>query len=69
MTISDFLRRNTPQDFLVRGTPVEIRNEVKKLKEELGGGGGCIISNGITVQADVPLDNMVAMIDEVRNMH
>ncbi len=54
---------------MVRGTPVEIRNEVKELKEELGPGGGCIISNGITVQADVPLDNMVAIIDEARNMH
>lgn len=24
------------------------------------------MSNGITIQADVPLDNMVAMIDEAR---
>lgn len=57
------------QDLLVRGTPVEIRNEVKKLKQELGAGGGYIISNGIPVQADVSLDNMVAIIDEARNMH
>lgn len=27
---------------------------------------GYIMSNGITVQADVPLDNMVAMIEEAR---
>ncbi len=54
------------QDLLPRGSPEEIRNEVKRLKRELGREGGYIMSNGITVQADVPLDNLVAMIDEAR---
>ena len=54
------------QDLLPQGAPEEIRNEVKKLKQELGRGGGYIISNGITIQADVPLDNIIAMIDEAR---
>ena len=54
------------QDLLPRGTPEEIKNEVRKLKQVMGRGGGYIFSNGITIQADVPLDNLVAMIDEAR---
>lgn len=54
------------QDLLVSGTPDAIREEVKKLKLNLGNGGGFIMSNGITVQSDVPLENMVAMIEEAR---
>jgi len=54
------------QDLLVWGTPDEVRTEVRKLKQELGRGGGYIMSNGITLQADVPLDNMIAMIEEAR---
>jgi len=32
----------------------------------MGAGGGYILEPGITVQADVPLENMLAMIDEAR---
>ncbi len=55
------------QDLLVRGTTGEIRDEVRRLKRELGRGGGYIVGNGITIQADVPLDNIVAMIEEARS--
>jgi uroporphyrinogen decarboxylase len=54
------------QDLLVWGSPDEIRTEVEKLKGELGRGGGYIMSNGITIQADVPLENMIAMIEQAR---
>ena len=54
------------QDLLVTGSPEEIRNAVRTLKRELGRGGGYVVGNGITVQADVPLENLVAMIDEGR---
>jgi uroporphyrinogen decarboxylase len=54
------------QRLLPRGGPEEIRREVRRLKTELGRGGGYILEPGITVQADVPLDNMVAMIEEAR---
>jgi uroporphyrinogen decarboxylase len=54
------------QDLLVWGTPEEIRDEVRKLKRELGKGGGYIVGNGITIQADVSLGNIVAMIEEAR---
>ena len=53
------------QDLLPRGTPEEVRTEVRRLKREMGVGGGYILAPGITIQADVPLRNLVAMIDEV----
>ncbi|MDP2983268.1 MAG: uroporphyrinogen decarboxylase family protein [Candidatus Latescibacter sp.] len=56
------------QDLLPRGRPEEVRDEVRKLKRELGRGGGYIFSNGITIQADVPLENLIAMIDEARRI-
>ncbi|MBN1675797.1 MAG: hypothetical protein JXR37_32435 [Kiritimatiellae bacterium] len=54
------------QDLLVSGTPDQIRAEVRRLKREMGAGGGYILEPGITLQADVPPENMVAMIDEAR---
>ena len=52
------------QDLLPTGTPQQIRDEVRRLKEDMGAGGGYILEPGITLQADVPLDNMLAMIEE-----
>lgn len=54
------------QDLLPRGTPEEVRAEVRRLKHEMGRGGGYILEPGITVQADVPVENIAAMIDEAR---
>jgi uroporphyrinogen decarboxylase len=54
------------QRLLPRCRPEEIRLEVRRLKLELGRSGGYILEPGITVQADVPLENMVAMIEEAR---
>ena len=54
------------QDLLPHGTPQQIRDEVRRLKEKLGDGGGYILEPGITLQADVPLDNLVALIEEAR---
>lgn len=52
------------QDILVSGTPREVKNEVKYLKETMGKEGGYILEPGITIQADVPAENLYAMIDE-----
>lgn len=52
------------QDLLIRATPEEICEEIKKLKEQMGKGGGYILEPGITIQADVPSENIVAMIEE-----
>ena len=54
------------QDILPRGTVEQVRAEIKRLKQDMGKGGGYILEPGITIQADVPLDNLVAMIDEAR---
>lgn len=56
------------QDLLPRGSPEQVREEVRKLIREMGRGGGYILEPGITIQADVPLENMVAMIDEARQL-
>lgn len=52
------------QDLLVFGTQDAVRAEVRRLKSEMGQRGGFILEPGITIQADVMLDNLVAMIDE-----
>jgi uroporphyrinogen decarboxylase len=68
----DFGRRLTfcggvrTQDLLPRGTPAEVRAEVRRLKREMGAGGGYILEPGITLQTDVPLENIIAMMDEAR---
>ncbi len=54
------------QDLLPYGTPEEVREEVRRLKREMGKGGGYILEPGITIQADVPIENIAAMIDEAR---
>ena len=54
------------QDILVSATPDEVRDEVFRLKREMGRGGGYILEPGITIQADVPLKNILAMIEAAR---
>jgi len=54
------------QTLLVNGSPEQVRDEVRRLKREMGRGGGYILEPGITLQADVPQKNMVAMIEEAR---
>ena len=49
------------------GTEREVREEVRRLKDEMGAGGGYILEPGITVQADVPLKNIIAVIEEAQN--
>jgi len=52
------------QTLLVQGTPEQVKAEVRRLKREMGRGGGYILEPGITLQADIPPENIVAMIDE-----
>ena len=55
------------QDLLPTGTPEEVQAEVRRLRRYMGAGGGYILEPGITVQADVPTRNIVAMIEEARS--
>ena len=54
------------QELLIKGTAEEVRREVQRLKRQMGAGGGYIIEPGITIQADVPVENLIAMIDEAK---
>ena len=47
-------------------TPQQIRDEVKRLKDQMGRGGGYILEAGITIQADVTLENVLALIDQAQ---
>ena len=50
------------QRLLVGGTPEDVRNEVRRLQRTMGEGGGYILEPGITLQADIPLANILALI-------
>jgi uroporphyrinogen decarboxylase len=52
------------QDLLPKGTAEEVRAEVRTIKREMGEGGGYVLEPGIIIQADVPLENIAALIDE-----
>jgi len=54
------------QDVLPYGAPQEVRDEARRLKDVMGKGGGYILEPGITLQADVPTTNLLALIDEAR---
>jgi uroporphyrinogen decarboxylase len=54
------------QTLLVSGTPGEVRREVRRLQREMGRGGGYILEPGITLQADVPEANLIALIEAAR---
>jgi uroporphyrinogen decarboxylase len=53
------------QQLLPFGTPDEIRAEVRRLKSELGAGGGYVFTSSKPIMDEVPLANAVAFIDEV----
>ena len=56
------------QDLLPNGSDSQVRDEVRRLKSEMAKDGGYILEPGITIQADVPLDNIIAMIEEARKV-
>ena len=51
------------QTILPHGTPQEVENDVKRKISALAKGGGYILSGGHNIQADVPPENVIAMID------
>lgn len=54
------------QQLLPGGTPEEVWAEVRRLGDELGQGGGYILEPGITVQDDVPVENLLAAIEAAK---
>jgi len=53
------------QRLLPSDSPAEIRAEVRRLKGELGRGGGYVFSSSKPIMRDVPVENAVAMIEEM----
>lgn len=54
------------QRILPRGTPDEVRAEVRRVIEALAPGGGYMVSSVHSVMDDVPAENILAMVDAVR---
>lgn len=54
------------QQLLPMATPDAVRTEVWRTAEEMGRGGGYILEPGITVQGDVPLANVLALVEAAR---
>lgn len=46
------------------GTPAEVRAEVRVRRDVLGKGGGYILAPSHELQGDIPLENMLAFLDE-----
>ncbi len=55
------------QRVLPRGTPQQVRDEVKRRIDDLAPGGGFIFNTVHNIQADVPPENIVAMWETVRD--
>jgi uroporphyrinogen decarboxylase len=54
------------QQLLPHGTPGQVRDEARRLMDEVGRDGGFIIGPSHDMPGDIPLENMIAFIDAVR---
>ena len=54
------------QQLLPHGTPQTVRDEVRRLMDEVGRDGGFIISPSHDMPSDIPTENMIALIETVR---
>ena len=51
---------------LPMGSTRDVRREVRRVMQILGAGGGCMIGAVHTVMNDVPAENVLAMVDAVK---
>ncbi len=54
------------QTVLPKGTPAEVRAEVRRRIKDLAPGGGYVLAAVHSIQPDVPLENIEAMLDEAK---
>jgi uroporphyrinogen decarboxylase len=54
------------QGVLPRGTPAEVRDDVRRHVDALAPGGGFVFCTVHNIQADVPPENVMAMVEELR---
>lgn len=57
------------QWLLPRGTPEDIRAEIKRLRREMGAGGGYCFSSSKPIFGDVPVENAAAFVEETVSGH
>ena len=55
-------------DFVLGSRDTVMEALRKVAKDSMGKGGGYILEPGITLQADIPRDNLIALVEEVRNV-
>jgi len=55
------------QGVLPRGTPAEVRDDVRRHVDALAPGGGFVFCTIHNIQADVPPENVAAMVEELRS--
>lgn len=55
------------QRIIPYGTPGEVQGHIERCLQELGAGGGYIAFNSIPLQSDVPLENVLAILDVVQH--
>jgi uroporphyrinogen decarboxylase len=55
------------QEFIVKATPEKVRKKTEELIDKLGQGGGYIFAVSHTLQPDVPLENISAMLEVLRS--
>ena len=54
------------QRLLPLGTPQQVRDEARRLMDQVGRGGGFIIGPSHDMPGDIPIENMVAFVEAVR---
>jgi len=55
------------QKLLPFGTPEEVRRETRRILKEIGRGGGYIASPSHAIPKDVPVENILALIETLQN--
>lgn len=55
------------QSLLPWGTPQQIRDEVRRLRDAVGRGGGFILAPSHDMPGDIPLENMVALVEAAQS--
>jgi uroporphyrinogen decarboxylase len=54
------------QELLPHGTPQQVKAEARRMIQEVGAGGGYILSPAHAVMADIPAENVAALIEAVQ---